>query len=339
MSKRLWVIAVAAIALAAVLAVVLNQRAPTAAPAQAPGPGSSASPAQPPQDVRIAAVGDMNPLENDSTRSPSGQNAASIARALDDGSVDAFFGLGDFQYDTARCADYVDYWSKLWGPTKPKLYWVAAPNHDWEPGRNGDLDNFMNGQCPGDTSKSAINRERGFLNNGDPYSRDFGTWHVAFVSTALWEYDRTKADRVTQWLDRDLGAAQASGKHLAVVYHDPYFTSKTAVHDRSREVRPWVDVMYRHRVRLTLSGSQHNYERTCPVDNEDRCVDDGMTAFQTSTGGVRLRPFESDPPYIAERFSDTHGWLKLTLKADGSFEWEFQPVDGDSTDAGSQPPV
>jgi len=89
-------------------------------------------------------------------------------------------------------------------------------------------------------------------------------------------------------------------------------------------------------VRLTLSGSQHNYERSCPVNNADECVEDGMTAFQVSTGGVRLRRFASKPSYIAERFSDTHGWLKLTLKADGSFDWQFQPVDGTGSDSGSR---
>jgi hypothetical protein len=287
--------------------------------------------------VRIAAVGDMNPAANVSTSSPSGKNGASIGQALADGTVDAFFGLGDFQYSTAYCADYINYWTKLWGGTKSHLYWVSAPNHDWEPGRNEDLDTFMNGQCAGDTTKSAINAERGFIDNGDPYSRDFGTWHVAFLSTALWRYDTARADRVTAWLDADLAAAQAAGKHLAVVYHDPYFTSDTSSHTRASDLKPWIDVMYRHRVRLTLSGSQHNYERSCPVDNADRCVADGMTAFQVSTGGVTLRPFTSSPSYIVKRFSDTHGWLELSLNPDGSFDWRFHAVDGPSTDTGTRP--
>ena len=287
-------------------------------------------------DVRIAAVGDMNGPRTTDPDSPSGRNGAAITKLVENNEIDAFMGLGDFQYDTAYCKDYVDYWTPLWGGTKPKLYWVSAPNHDWEPGRNEDLDNFMNGQCPGNTDKAAINKERGFIRNGKPYSKDFGNWHFAFLSSAHWRYNQGEARALTKWLDDDLAAAKAAGKHLAVVYHEPYFTSNTKSHERAAEHKPWIDVMWKHRVRLTLSGSQHNYERSCPVNNEDKCVEDGMTAFQVSTGGIGLRPFTSDPPYIEKRFSDTHGFLRMTLRPDGSFDWKFVPTSGSETDEGSR---
>lgn len=298
-----------------------------------PEPPDRQSPAA---DVLIAAVGDMNGPRNYDPDSPSGLNAAAITRLVENNEIDAFLGLGDFQYDTADCADYVKYWTPLWGGTKPKLYWVSAPNHDWEPGRNEDLDNFMNGQCPGSGAKAAINEQRGFIGNGKPYSKDFGNWHFAFLSSALWRYNPKQAESLTTWLDEDLSAAKAAGKHLAVVYHEPYFTSNTDEHERAAEHKPWIDVMWKHRVRLTLSGSQHNYERSCPVDNADQCVSDGMTAFQVSTGGIGLRQFTSSPRYIEKRFSDTHGFLRLTLRDDGSFDWNFVPTSGSSTDTGTR---
>ena len=299
-------------------------------------PPSPSKPASPAGDVRIAAVGDMNGVRNVDPDSPSGRNGAAITRLVRNNEIDAFLGLGDFQYDTAYCADYVKYWTPLWGGTKPKLYWVSAPNHDWKPGRNEDLDNFMNGQCPGSTAKAAINQQRGFIGNGKPYSKDFGNWHFAFLSSAHWQYNPAQARAVTTWLDNDLAAAKAAGKHLAVVYHEPYFTSNTEEHDRARDHKPWIDVMWKHRVRLTLSGSQHNYERSCPVNNADRCVSDGMTAFQVSTGGIGLRPFTSSPSYIVKRFSNTHGFLRMTLRDNGSFDWKFVPTTGSGTDAGTR---
>jgi len=313
--------------------------APTPTPSPTPSPSASPPPSAG-DDVTIAAVGDMNGVRTTSATSASGRNGAAIASALEKGSVSAFFGIGDFQYDTAYCADYVNYWKRLWGATKNRLYWVSAPNHDWEPGRNEDLDNFMNGQCPGDTSKSAINNERGFIENGAPYSRDFGAWHVAFLSSALWRFDVPRAQQVTAWLDKDLASAKAAGKHLAVVYHEPYFTSNTSSHTRAADHKPWIDVIDKYDVRLTLSGSQHNYERSCPVLANDSCTaatGTGTTAFQVSTGGVGLRAFTSSPSYIAKRFSDTHGWLKLGLKSDGSFTWQFMPVAGSGTDTGTRP--
>jgi hypothetical protein len=289
---------------------------------------------EPPEVVRIAAVGDMNGERTTAPDSPSGRNGAAITQLVENDEIDAFLGLGDFQYDTAYCDDYVEYWEPLWGGTKPKLYWVSAPNHDWQPGRNGDLDNFMNGQCPGATAKSAINQERGWIWNGEPYSKDFGNWHFAFLSSAHWRYNVPRAEALTEWLDKDLAAAKKAGKHLAVIYHEPYFTSDTEAHERAADHKPWIDVMWKHRVRLSLSASQHNYERSCPVNNVDQCVPDGMTAFQVSTGGISLRPFTSNPPYIAKRFSDTHGYLQVTLKDNGSFEWRFVPTSGFGMDVG-----
>ena len=298
-----------------------------------PSPPNSASPAP---DIHIAAVGDMNPPANTDPDSPSGRNGAAITKLVRTNDIDAFLGLGDFQYSTARCEDYVNFWKPLWGGTLPKMYWVSGPNHDWEPGRNEDLDNFMNGQCPGSPDKAAINEERGFIANGQPYSRDFGKWHFAFLPSALWRYDTAEAKAATGWLDKDLAAAEAAGQHLAVVYHEPYFTSETSEHRRTAAQKPWIDVMWKHRVRLTLSGSQHNYERSCPVNKADKCVDEGMTAFQVSTGGIDLRPFTSSPPYIAKRFSDTHGFLRLTLHADGSFDWNFVATTGSGEDSGTR---
>ncbi len=314
-----------------------DQQSPTTQPTDAtnPPPSSNES-AAPAGDVRIAAVGDMNGAKTFAPDSPSGRNGAAISELVQNNEIDAFLGLGDFQYDTAYCTDYVKYWTRLWGGTMSKLYWVSAPSHDWKPGRNEDLDNFMNGECPGWRTKAAINQERGFIGNGEPYSKDFGNWHFAFLSSAHWRYNPTQARALTTWLDKDLAAARAAGKHLAVVHHEPYFTSNTDEHERAKNHKPWIEVMWKHRVRLTLSGSQHNYERSCPVNSDDECVHDGITAFQVSTGGIGLRSFTSSPQYIEKRFSDTHGFLRMTLRGDGSFDWNFVPTSGTATDSGTR---
>ena len=145
---------------------------------------------------------------------------------------------------------------------------------------------------------------------------------------------------MTRTLAVDLSRARARGKHLLVAYHDPYFTSTTDQHARDAQVKPWVDVLQRYRVRVTLSGSQHNYERTCPVLSTGVCTPaagSGTTAFNVSTGGIGLRPFVTTPRFIQRRFADTYGWLLLALRPDGSFAWRYRAVVGRSTDAGSRP--
>lgn len=291
--------------------------------------------------VTIAAVGDMNPSGNTSTSSNSGKNAAAIINGLQNGSLQAFFALGDFQYGEGTCSTLVNYWAKLWGPVIPKMYHTTGSYHDTISATD-ELGHkqFMNGECPGSTAKSAAVMNKGSaIGAYEPYSFDIGAWHFAMMPSSALHYFSTAGSSMATWLDGDLAKAKAAGKHLGVAYHDPYFTSDTSSHDRETKAKPWIDVMDKYDVRLTLSGSQHNYERSCPVLANDSCTPDsgtGMTAFQVSTGGVSLRSFSSSPSYIVKRFSDTHGWLKLTLNSDGSFSWTFMPVTGSSTDSGSR---
>ena len=307
--------------------------------------------------VSVAAVGDMNPSGETGTTSSSGKNAAGITAGLNSGSLAAFLALGDFQYTEGTCSALNSYWKTLWRGVISKTYWTAGPNHDLEVGRNDDVDRFMDGQCAGSTTKSLTStdaanvqeqNEDGFVDALEAYSYDLGSaWHVVVGPTAVERFptaagytDATAARAaINTWIDADMAAAKAAGKHLIFVYHDPYFTSPTSSHSRFTWAKQWIDTAWKHRTRILLSGSQHNYERSCPVNNADQCVTGGMTQFQVSTGGIGLRSFSSTtpPPYIAKRFSDTWGWLKLDLNPDGSFGYLFNSVNGPGTDVGTEP--
>jgi hypothetical protein len=206
-----------------------------------------------------------------------------------------------------------------------------------DPGVNDDVDRFMNGECLS-TTKSATNTTLGrFQDALEWYSFDQGNWHFVVAPTAAWLYNTARAQAMTAEMDTDMKTAKAAGKHLAAVYHDPYFTSTTSAHTRFTQAKPWIDMFWANRVKVLLSGSQHNYERTCPVNNADQCVADGMQQFQVSTGGVALRSFTSNPAYVQRKFSDTWGHLRMSLKPDGSYTWEFRPVQGGmQTDSGSR---
>lgn len=320
---------------------------PPTTPAPTPTPTETTQPPVTGEPWDIAVVGDMNGERTSSLNSASGKNATSIKQALDSGSVDNFLGVGDFQYSTGTCDSaangYFGFWDGLWGGTKSKMYWNAAPNHDYQPGRNTDFDNWMNGECV-NTVKAATNtdptRENRNTQNGQPagfqdaqewYSIDKGNWHMLSVSSAPWRYDTALANRQTAEIDRDLAEAKAAGKHLVVMLHEPYYGSATDAHPRETSQKPWIDVFYKHGVKVLLSGSQHNYERTCPADPNANCVANGMQQFQVSTGGIGLRTFADSPAHSQARFTGTWGWLKMSLNADGSYTWDYQPTSGTMT--------
>ena len=253
------------------------------------------------------------------------------------------FGLGDYQYPKGTCSALVEDYDKVWGKVVPLMFHIAGPNHDWN--STSDEEGYRRhfaGTCPGQTTgpSALVRSEHAPVGPGDFWSRDVGAWHLVGLSTGLWRFDQGKAEEMTRTLDRDLAAAKARGKYLLVAYHDPYFTSTTDQHGPDKALKPWIDVIDKYDVRLTLSGSQHNYERSCPVLESDACTPDtgpGTTAFNVSTGGVNLRSFVNKPPYIVKRFSDTYGWLALSLHPDGSFDWRYHPVVGSSTDSGTRP--
>lgn len=301
----------------------------------------SAEPSPQQQVIRVAAVGDMNPGDNTDPASSSGRTAADIS----DFGPDIFFALGDFQYPVGNCAELVSYWDELWGSLVPVMFHIAGPTHDWASATDelGYRDH-TNGACPDqDTGPSRLVSELGHsLGPGELWSRDVGGWHIVGLPTGLWRYDEQRAEAMTAELAADLAAARERGKFLLVAYHDPYFTSTTDAHTRELELKPWIDVMDRYGVRVTLSASQHNYERSCPVLPDDSCTAEagrGVTAFQVSTGGTGMREFvDAQPAFIDERFSGTYGWLELLLEPGGGFSWTFHPVDGPrNTDSGSRP--
>ena len=86
-----------------------DQPSPTvSSPAAAPTtavPPPHGKPVFPLRDVQIAAVGDMNGVRTYAADSASGRNAAAITRLVQNNEIDAFLGIGDFQYDAAYCED------------------------------------------------------------------------------------------------------------------------------------------------------------------------------------------------------------------------------------------
>jgi hypothetical protein len=312
---------------------------PTTPPTTPPPAGTGSS-------WKFDAVGDMNPSGTTSSTSASGKNAAAIKNDINAGTVANFIGLGDFQYSVGNCNnssypnDSFSKWEAQWGPLKAKTYWIGAPNHDYQPGRNIDLGTWMNGGCVS-TTKSATNTT---LNRyHDPlewYAFDKGNWHIVAAPTATWRYNPSRAAAMTQEMKDDILAAKANGKHIMALYHDPYYTSRTSDHNREYDVKPWTDMFYDTGVRLTLSGSQHNYERSCYVDKNDACKTDGtgVQAFNVSTGGIGLRSFpDPKPSFIAHRFSDTWGYIQIDLKDDGSYTWNYKPTSGGmQTDSGTR---
>jgi 3',5'-cyclic AMP phosphodiesterase CpdA len=81
-------------------------------------------------------------------------------------------------------------------------------------------------------------------------------------SVELFLLDSNDIDqRQTAWLGRSLAASRAPWK-LAIFHHPAFSCGNYRSHPKV--VRRWVPLFQRHRVKLVLSGHDHNYQRFAP---------------------------------------------------------------------------
>jgi hypothetical protein len=118
-------------------------------------------------------------------------------------------------------------------------------------------------------------------------------------------------------------------------WHAPRFSSG-ADHGGTRSVEDLWQVLLDNDVELLLSGHEHLYERTAPLDADGE-VDEaaGVRQFVVGTGGGNFYALGERITGSEAAIIDTNGVLKMELRASG-YDWEFVAVDADApSDEGS----
>lgn len=135
------------------------------------------------------------------------------------------------------------------------------------------------------------------------------------------------------WLRNDL-AANTLPCTLAY-WHKPLYTSG-AEHKPAAVTRPLFRALFDNNAEVVVGGHNHHYERFAPMNpfgglNTIR----GIRQFVAGMGGGGLEPFGTIQPNSEARNDTSYGVLKFTLH-DGSYDWEFIPIAGQTfTDSGT----
>ncbi|HXE73163.1 MAG TPA: metallophosphoesterase, partial [Candidatus Nitrosotenuis sp.] len=127
------------------------------------------------------------------------------------------------------------------------------------------------------------------------YSFDWGDVHFVALDSNLPFGPGTAQDR---WLASDLAAA---GRPWKVVYfhHPPY---SSGPHGSSQALRQaWTPLFARHGVQLVLSGHDHIYQRSRPIE--------GVTYVVTGGGGASL--YSVGPAEWSVAAASRHHYLRL----------------------------
>lgn len=204
--------------------------------------------------VRFVAFGDVGRADPDQF---------AVLEQLQSVEFDLALLAGDLAYDDGTLAEYDAHFFDVYEDVMRHVPFFPAPgNHDT---RGDDGANYRDVFALPESGGSAA-REMW-------YSFRWGPIHVAVIDT-----DRELAPQVA-WLDRDLAASDAP--YRIVVTHRPPYSAGLKGSDLA--VRAALEpVLVAHRVDLVLSGHDHNYERTVPID--------GVTYMVSGGGGAGARP-------------------------------------------------
>lgn len=231
------------------------------------------------------------------------------------------FALGDNAYPNGTLANYQTCYDVTWGRHKARTYPVPG-HHDYDSSATA-VGYF------GYYGAVAGNPGQGY------YGFDLGAWHIivlnsnnAYVSTAA-------GSPQEQWLKSDL-AANTKKCQLALFHHPRFYSTTSSTFYPTASVQPFWDDLSAAGAELIINAHMQDYERFAPQTTAgvaDSVL--GIREIIVGTGGAGLDgPNTNILPTSQARISGTYGVLRLTL-SDGSYAWQFIPVGGGPTDAGT----
>ena len=276
--------------------------------------------------VRIGLIGDMD--ETDGARDVVSEMASQ--------NLDLVLFAGDlsYAYDSARFWDKVDGdewddWGRLYQPVSantPTMF--AVGNHE-----NEEQDG-----CEGCGFQAYLNRvNMPYAASGSNsefwYSFNYSLFHIISIST---EHDFDNGSEQAEWLTNDLQLANSdrdSHPWLLVIFHRPMYSSTSGGHGSDLEVRSALEPLFvQHSVDIVVTGHDHNYERTFPV-NSSQAYQSNTSQFVNpeapihlvvGTGGrVLYRYDSSEPTWSAAYDSTTHGYGVLELLNKDALQFTF----------------
>jgi hypothetical protein len=227
------------------------------------------------------------------------------------------FTLGDNAYQDGSPEQFMECYDPTWGRFKDRTR-PAPGNHDYE--TDGAAGYFW-----------YFGPTAGYPGEGW-YSYDLGAWHIIVLNSNCDDIGGCdEGSPQMDWLEEDL-AEHESGCTLAYWHHARFSSGD---HGEEEDVQPLWATLADAGADVVLAGHDHSYERFAPMNADGDPDDAGIRSFVVGTGGAPLYDLEHDAANSDVVNNDTHGVLKLTLH-DGSYDWEFIPVEGDSfTDSGS----
>ncbi|HEV8649525.1 MAG TPA: metallophosphoesterase [Actinomycetes bacterium] len=286
----------------------------------------------------LAAVGDIMP----SPGQASDANARAVRSLIDSHKPDAYFLLGDFQYECPTDTLMQTRWDPVWGDVKDNTY-LAIGNHEYCNGQGTVgpqpyFDYYGSRARPGGATYHWFK-----ITLPSPPNPPGSQWLVVVLNSSCQEWDGatwitpkcTFDSAQANWL-RDVLDQNQHIRCTMALFHEPRFGTP-APHAGAAKMQTLWDVMDNQGaargVDLVLSGHNHAYERLRPMIYDGTISpSQGIHSSIVGTGGRSLISFSGNPhPARVAADDDHYGFLKLVLRPDG-WTQSFKRTDGSSYD-------
>ena len=236
------------------------------------------------------------------------------------GTVDAVLPLGDNQYNSGSLTNYLAVFDKTWGVFKAKSFPVPG-NHEYGTTNAGGYFSYF-GSRAGPSGQGW-------------YSFNIGVWHLIAINSECDRLSGACASGGAQetFVRHDLAAHPS--KCTLAFWHEPAFSSGSAVVQNADAMKPiWRD-LYNAGVDVVLSGHKHFYERFAPLNAFGQPLTVGMRELIIGTGGEDHAGTPARITGSQALNAHTFGISKVTLHA-SSYDWRFIGEPGSTfSDSGS----
>ncbi|CAM8981825.1 unnamed protein product [Rhodiola kirilowii] len=290
---------------------------------------------------RVIIFGDMGKAERDGSNEYSNYQPGSLNTTdqivKDLNNIDIVFHIGDITYSNG----YISQWDQFTSQVEPIAstapYMVASGNHerDW-PNSGSFYDGpDSGGECgvPAETMfyVPAENRAKFW------YSTDYGMFHFCIADT---EHDWREGSEQYKFIEQCLASVDRRKQpwlifaaHRVLGYSSNSWYGQEGSFEEPMGRESLQKLWQRYKVDIAFYGHVHNYERTCPI-YQNQCVNseknhysgvmNGTIHVVAGGGGSHLSDFSQLRPKWSLYQDQDYGFVKLTAFNHSSLLFEYK---------------
>ncbi|PON72154.1 Acid phosphatase [Trema orientale] len=240
---------------------------------------------------RVIIFGDMGKAERDGSNEYSNYQPGSLnttdqlIKELDD--IDIVFHIGDITYANG----YISQWDQFTAQVEPIAstvpYMIASGNHERDvPGTGSFYDgNDSGGECgvlAGNMFYVPAENRAKFW-----YSTDFGMFHFCIADS---EHDWREGSEQHKFIEKCLASADRQKQpwlifvaHRVLGYSSSYWKDGSYGEPMGRESLQ--KLWQKYKVDIAFFGHVHNYERTCPI-YQNQCTNTEKSHYSGTVNGT-----------------------------------------------------